>query len=148
MFLLSRFVFLREKGNKKDLHPQRKPVIGLISWDKSLKNFCGATQIDNCLSAHDAPARILPCNGGTPSAPTCLRVQPALRSPFGKRLSAALAPPGSSLGEILSAYSSASTVSSWLGLYSGQTGLSSVFFSKPTKFLGYPDACKWRAHML
>ena len=25
------------KGNKKDLHPQRKPVAGLISWDKSLK---------------------------------------------------------------------------------------------------------------
>ena len=37
MFLLSRVGLIREKGNKKDLRPQRKPLIGLISWDKSLK---------------------------------------------------------------------------------------------------------------
>ena len=101
---------LREKGNKKDLRPQRKPVVGLISWDKSLKNFCGATQIDNFLSAHDAPLRVLPNNGGIPSGSTCFRVRSALRSPFGKRPFAALAPPGSSLGKVLLAYSSASTV--------------------------------------
>ena len=37
LFLLSHFGFSTKKGNKKDLHPQRKPAVGLISWDKSLK---------------------------------------------------------------------------------------------------------------
>ena len=31
---------------------------------KAIINFCGATQIDNCLSAHDTLTRIFPCNGG------------------------------------------------------------------------------------
>ena len=147
MLLLSHIGLSGRRATKKTfIHRENRYRFDLLG--QKSENFCGATQIDNCLSAHDAPARILPCNGGTPSAPTCPCVQPALRSPFGKRLSAALAPSGSSLGEILLAYSSASTVSSWLGLYSGQTGLSSVFFSKPTKLLGYPDACKWCAHML
>ena len=147
VLLLSHVGLSGRRATKKTfIHRENRFRFDLLG--QKSENFCGATQIDNCLSAHDAPLRVLPNNGGIPSGSTCFRVRSALRSPFGKRLSAALAPSGSSLGEILLAYSSASTVSSWLGLYSGQTGLSSVFFSKPTKFLGYPDACKWRAHML
>ena len=136
------------KGKQKRPSSTEKTGYRFDLLGQKSENFCGATQIDNSLSAHDAPARILPCNGGTPSAPTCPCVQPALRSPFGKRLSAALAPSGSSLGEILSAYSSASTVSSCHGVYSREARLSSVFRGKAKNYFARAAACKVRADMI
>ena len=131
-----------EKGKQKRPSSTEKTGCRFDLLGQKSENFCGATQIDNFLSAHDAPARILPCNGGTPSAPTCLHVQPALRSPFGKRLSAAFTPTGNSLREILSAYSSASTVLSCHEVYACNACLSSIFCSKSKNFFRPLSTCK------
>ncbi len=54
---------LREKGNKKTfIHRENRFRFDLLG--QKSENFCGATQIDNCLSAHDTLTRIFPCNGG------------------------------------------------------------------------------------
>ena len=53
-----------EKGKQKRPSSTEKTGYRFDLLGQKSENFCGATQIDNCLSAHDTLTRIFPCNGG------------------------------------------------------------------------------------
>lgn len=66
----------------------------MVLWDKSLKTSAVPPKLAKYSPAHDVPTHVFPDNGGK-----ARRILPpfgassALRSPFGKVISAALAPP-------------------------------------------------------